>query len=305
VAIPLYNEREVLPELLRRVGAVLDATPGGPHELVLVDDGSTDGTGELLEQAAGEDPRLVVLRLSRNFGHQAAVTAALDHASGDAVVVMDGDLQDPPEAIPEMLAKHREGHDVVYAVRASRRESWAYRLAYFLFYRLINSLSNIKLPLDAGDFALMSRPAVEALQRAPERNRYVRGLRSWIGFSQVGLPLERPARQAGRSKYSTFKLLKLAFDGIFSFSTVPLRLAILLGLVAITCCLSYVGYAVYAKLVLDQSPQGFTALIVGIVFSLGVQLLFLGVIGEYVGRIYHEVKQRPHYVVRQVIRREG
>lgn len=299
VAIPIFNEEEVLPELLRRLLAVLDALPGGPHEILFVDDGSTDGTVELLREAAS-DPRVVVLELSRNFGHQAAITAALDHASGDVVVVMDGDLQDPPEAIPSLLAAHRAGHDVVYARRVDRKESLWLRAAYFLFYRLIGWLSDLRLPLDSGDFALLSRRVVEELRAMPEHHRYLRGLRTWIGFSQIGIDVERAERFAGRSKYPLLQLLKLAFDGIFAFSVVPLRAASWIGFLAILLAGGYALYAVYAKLFLDQSPPGFTALTVAIVFLAGVQLLFIGVMGEYVSRIYEEVKRRPHYVLEKL-----
>lgn len=303
LAIPVYNESDVLPELLRRLRSTLDAVPGGPHEIVFVDDGSRDRTLALLHAAAQEDARIVVVGLSRNFGHQAAITAALDHVQGDIVVIMDADLQDPPEAIPRFLEKHAEGFDVVYARRAERKEPWHLRLAYFLFYRLIAMLSATPLPLDTGDFALLSRPVVDALCRAPERHRYLRGLRTWVGFRQAAISVERSARFAGSSKYGTVKLLRLALDGLFAFSTAPLRAAAVVGAVAVTTALLFVLYSMYAKFVLNRSPEGFTALIVAIVFSLGVQLLFLGVIGEYVGRMYDEVKARPHYIVREVVRR--
>lgn len=301
VAVPVYNEEEVLPELLRRLRSVLDQVPG-EHEIVLVDDGSTDNSIGILEREAAEDDRIVVVQLSRNFGHQAAITAALEHVSGDVVVVMDGDLQDPPEAIPQLLDKHLEGYEVVYAKRSARKEPWYLRLSYFVFYRLIAALSNVSLPRDAGDFALLSRRVVETLRRAPERHRYVRGLRAWVGFSQVGVEVERSERHAGKSKYGPIKLIRLALDGIMAFSTAPIRLASLLGFVAFLGALVYIAYAIYAKLALDQSPQGFTALIVAIIFSLGVQMMFLGVIGEYIGRIYEEVKGRPHYIINKVIK---
>ncbi len=303
VAIPLWNEEEVLPELLERLGGVLDALPGGPHEIVLVDDGSTDGTRRLLAAAAAADPRLVVVELSRNFGHQIALTAALDHTSGDAVVVMDGDLQDPPEAIPDFLDLHRGGYDVVYARRVRRKESRWLRACYFLFYRAIALLANLRLPLDSGDFALLSRRVVDELKGLPEHHRYLRGLRTWVGFRQTGIDIERAERGAGTPKYTFFRLLRLAFDGVFSFSVVPLRLASFLGLGAVTATAAYALYAVYARLVLEQSPSGFTALIVAIVFLSGVQLLVLGVLGEYVARTYEESKRRPHYVVQRVLRR--
>lgn len=302
VAIPLFNEQDVLPELLCRVNAVLDGIPGGPHEIVIVDDGSSDRTPALLEAATNTDPRLVVVTLSRNFGHQAAFTAALDHARGDAVVLMDGDLQDPPEAIPNFLARHAAGYDVVYAQRMQRKESWPLRVSYFLFYRLLHWLADLRLPLDAGDFSLMSRRVVDQIKAAPEKNRYLRGLRVWAGFRQIGVPVERDARVAGKSKYSTLKLLRLASDGIFAFSIVPLRAAAIVGAVAIALSIVFALYALYAKVVLDQSPAGFTAITILVTFLSGVNILFVGVIGEYVGRIYEEVKARPVYVVERLKR---
>ena len=303
VAIPLYNEEHGLPELLRRLRAVLDALPGGPHEMVFANDGSADRTLELLEGAAREDERVVVVSLSRNFGHQAALTAALDHVSGDVAVLMDGDLQDPPEAIPAFLERYREGYDVVYAVRAKRTEPWWLRLCYFLFYRALARMAHVRLPLDAGDFGLMSRRVVAELRRSPERHRYLRGLRAWAGFRQVGIPVARSERYQGTSKYGFPKLVGLALDGLFAFSTVPLRAAALVGGLAILASAAFAAYALYAKLVLHRSPQGFTALILVITFLSGVNLFFLGVIGEYLGRVYEQVKARPLYVVGRVIRR--
>jgi glycosyltransferase involved in cell wall biosynthesis len=305
VAIPVYNEELVVPELLRRTTAVLDAIEGGPHEIVFVDDGSSDRTVELLEQAAARDPRLVVIALSRNFGHQTALAAALDHVSGDVTVLMDGDLQDPPEAIPILLDWHQQGYDVVYVRRVNRKESWWLRLCYYLFYRLVATLSSTQLPLDAGDFALMSRRVIEEMRRMPEHHRYLRGLRSWVGFRQVGVPVERAARQAGRTKYSPLKLLKLASDGIFAFSIVPLRASAILGLSAILLSSLFAGYSLFAKFFLHQAPQGFTALILVITFLSGMNLFFLGIIGEYVGRVYEETKGRPHYVIRKWVGRTG
>ncbi|CAN5919054.1 glycosyltransferase family 2 protein [soil metagenome] len=296
VAIPLHNEEHGIPELLSRLGAVLDGIPGGPHEIVLVDDGSSDRTLEVLDAAAQADPRLVVVALSRNFGHQPALSAALDFVTGDIVIAMDGDLQDRPESIPDLLAKHREGYDVVYAQRKKRKESLALRASYFLYYRLLSSLADTQLPLDAGDFALMTRRVVEQMRAAPEHNRYLRGLRSWVGFRQTGIPVERDERFAGSTNYGPLKLLKLASDGIFSFSIVPLRAAALLGLVAILITGAFSIYTLYARLVLHRTPVGFTSLMLFMAFLTGVQLFFLGVIGEYVGRIYQETKRRPLYV---------
>ena len=305
VAIPLLNEEKVLPELLRRIRNVFDTLPGGPHEIVIVDDGSTDRTPEILRVEAEEDPRLVAVVLSRNFGHQAAVTAALDHVSGDVTVVMDGDLQDPPEAIPLLLEKFQMGYDVVYVRHVGRKESWWLRICYYAFYRLITMLSGFQLPLDAGDFGLMSRRVVDELRRMPEHHRYLRGMRSWVGFRQTGLPLERAERQGGESKYSFLKLLTLAADGIFSFSIVPLRLAAVLGGVAVFVTSAFSVWALFAKFVLHESPRGFTSLILAVTFLAGVQLFFMGVIGEYVGRLYEASKGRPHYIVSQLFSAGG
>lgn len=302
VAIPVYNEELVVPELLRRVGAVLDGIPGGPHEIVIVDDGSRDRTLAMLQEAAATDPRLVIIALSRNFGHQAALTAAIDHVTGDAVMLMDGDLQDAPEALPTFLEWYNQGYDVVYAQRTKRKEIWYLRWSYFLFYRLVLQLSDIQLPVDSGDFGLMSRRVVDEIRHAPERHRYLRGLRTWVGFKQVGVSVERNERFAGDSKYSPVKLLKLASDGIFAFSTVPLRAAAFVGLLAIGLAVLFSLAAIYERVFLHRSPVGFTATIVVVTFLAGVNLLFLGVIGEYVGRIYEQVKARPMYVVGSITR---
>lgn len=302
LAIPVHNEESVLPELLRRTRAVLDQVPGGPHEFVFVNDGSRDKTLAILEEAARQDDRVVVISLSRNFGHQAALTAALDHVTGDAVVVMDGDLQDVPEAIPEFVQRYDQGYDVVYAQRIRRKEPWLLRLCYFAFYRLMTGISDVRLPLDAGDFGLMSRRVIEHLRQMPEHHRYLRGMRSWVGFRQIGIPVERGERYSGDSKYSLLRLLTLAADGIFAFSIVPIRVAAFLGAIVSSASILYALYSVYAKLFLRQSPKGFTALIVMVTFLSGVLLFFLGVIGEYVGRIYEEVKSRPIYLIDRVVR---
>jgi polyisoprenyl-phosphate glycosyltransferase len=307
VAIPVFNEAAVVPQLLARLRGVLDALPGGPHQMVFVDDGSSDATVEMLAVEARQDPRILVVALSRNFGHQTAITAALDHVTGDVTVVMDADLQDPPEAFPAFLGEYAKGFDVVYAQRVDRKEGLLLRLSYFFFYRLISRLSALDLPLDAGDFGLMSRRVVEELRRAPEHHRYLRGLRRWVGFRQTGVVVERSARAAGTSKYSPAKLLKLAFDGIFAFSIVPLRAAALLGVLAVAASSLYGLYALYVKLFLDRAPQGFTALVLVVIFLSGLQLVFLGVMGEYLGRVYEEVKGRPLYIVDRIIgqRRQG
>jgi dolichol-phosphate mannosyltransferase len=303
LAIPVYNEEAVVPELVRRTTAVLDGIPDGPHEIVLVDDGSSDRTLELLEQAAEKDGRLVVVSLSRNFGHQTALGAALDLVTGDVVVMLDGDLQDPPEAVPVLLDHYQQGYDVVYVRRTNRKESWWLRACYYLFYRLMSALSSVQVPLDTGDFGLMSRRVVEEIRRMPEQHRYLRGMRTWVGFRQIGIRMERSARHAGRTKYSPLKLLKLASDGIFAFSIVPLRAAAVLGVGAIGLSLLFALYSLYAKFRM-HSPQGFTAMILAMTFLSGINLFFLGIIGEYVGRIYEEAKGRPHYVVLKIVKRE-
>ena len=300
VAVPVHNEETALPELLRRILSVLGAIPGGPHELVFADDGSTDGTIDFLKKAVQDDPRIVVISLSRNFGHQSAITAALDYASGDATVVMDGDLQDVPEAIPQFVERFTQGYDVVYAQRIRRKEPWALRVCYFVFYRVMAKLSDVRLPLDAGDFSLMSRRVVDQLRRMPEHHRYLRGMRTWVGFKQIGIPVERGERHSGKSKYSLMRLIKLASDGVFAFSIVPIRAAAMIGALAVVCSGLYTIYAIYAKLYLHQPTQGFTAIILMITFLSGILLFFLGIIGEYVGRVYEETKARPHYVVGRV-----
>jgi dolichol-phosphate mannosyltransferase len=304
VAASLKKE-QTLPELVRRVLAVLDSLPGGPHQLVLVDDGSTDRTRETMEAAAREDPRIVSISLSRNFGHQRALSAALDHASGEVVVLLDGDLQDPPEEIPRFLQAYREGYDVVYARRERRKEPLWLRFCYWAYYRLLAWMARPTLPLDAGDFSLMSARVVREIRGAPERQRYLRGLRAWAGFRQLALPVERAGRHAGRSKYSLGRLVQLGLDGIFSFSIFPIRAMSVLGATTVVLTALFALYALYAKVVIGRSPEGFTALLLVVTFVSGVLLFFLGIIGEYVGRIYEEVKGRPIYIVEQVVRSDS
>ena len=297
VAVPVYNEEDVLPEFLARTGQVLDKLGIGPHQMLFIDDGSSDATLRILRDAAERDPRVAVISLSRNFGHQAAITAALDHANGDATVIMDADLQDPPEAIATFVAKWNEGFDVVYAQRVNRKESLWLRFCYFSFYRILSLLATIDLPLDAGDFGLMSMRVVQQLRSLPEHVRYTRGLRRWVGFRQIGIAIERSERHAGESKYSPFRLFKLASDGILAFSSAPLHAASLVGFIAVCLSAAFALYSIIAKFLPGQSPKGFTALTVLITFLSGVNLMFLGVIGAYIARIYEEVKGRPVYVV--------
>jgi len=267
-------------------------------EVILVNDGSRDASLELMRRFHEEDHRFKAIDFSRNFGHQVAITAGIDFAQGDAVILLDADLQDPPELLPQFLAKWEEGYQVVYAVRKSRKEHLFKRLAYLAFYRILQKVSNISIPLDSGDFCLMDRVVIDMLKSMRERNRFVRGLRSWTGFHQIGLEYEREERHSGDVKYTMPKLIKLALDGIFSFSYFPLQLASYTGFfVSIASFLGILVY-LYRKLIIGGEPQGFPTLVILILFLGGVQLISLGVIGEYIGRVYDEVKQRPIYVIR-------
>jgi dolichol-phosphate mannosyltransferase len=301
VVVPVCNELDNLNALYDRLTAVLVAE-GASYEIVFVDDGSSDGSSACMVQIALGDPHVTLVELARNFGHQVAVSAGLDFAKGEAVIVMDADLQDPPEMLPDFISQWREGYDVVYAVRQQRREVWPKRAAYALFYRILRGLANVDMPLDAGDFSLMDRRVVDLLKSMPERNRFVRGLRSWVGLRQMGVPYERPARQGSRSKYSLGHLVRLALDGLVSFSRMPLRVASLLGLAISAGSFLMAGFYFFKKLTTGLSPPGFATLVVAIFFLAGVQLTTIGVLGEYVGRTFEEVKRRPLYVVRRVVK---
>jgi len=265
LVIPLHNEQETLVELHRRLSAVLQEL-GLNYEIVLVNDGSRDATPELILELQAADPRISGVHLSRNFGHQAAVTAGLDHALGQAVVVMDGDLQDPPELIPHMVELWRDGNEVVYAVRRQRKEGALKRLGYFAFYRLMRALSDLEIPLDSGDFCLMDRQVVDALGALPERLRFVRGLRSFVGFRQVGLPYDRPAREAGTSKYPFRRLLALAVDGLISFSSRPLRLVTYLGIASATAALLLMVWAFIDAFTTRSAPRGWASTLIIVLF---------------------------------------
>jgi dolichol-phosphate mannosyltransferase len=301
VVVPVFNEQENLRALYTRLEASL--SPVAPnYEIIFIDDGSRDDSSAVLRSLAQNDPRVMVVELARNFGHQVAISAGLDFARGRAVAVMDADLQDPPEVLPQFIERWRAGHDVVYAVRTHRKESWLKRMAYTLFYRLLQRVANIEIPLDAGDFCIMDRRVVDVLVGMPERNRFVRGIRSWVGLSQVGLPYERQARHAGKPKYTFTRLVYLALDGLISFSFLPLRMISMMGFAisGITILLA-VGYTIQ-KLTMGLTPPGFATTVVAIFFLAGMQLITIGVIGEYVGRIFEEVKHRPLYVTRRVLR---
>jgi glycosyltransferase involved in cell wall biosynthesis len=295
---PVYNEENVLPFLYERVRQLIDPLDYDV-EVILINDGSRDASLELMKQFHKEDPRFKIIDFSRNFGHQVAITAGIDFATGDAVILMDADLQDPPELIPQFLSKWKEGYQVVYGVRKTRKEHIFKRMSYSVFYRLLQHISDIPIPLDAGDFCLMDRAVVDTLKSMQERNRFVRGLRSWTGFHQIGLEYNREKRHSGNVKYTFTKLVKLALDGIFSFSYFPLRLSSYAGFIISVISFLAILIYLYKKLWIGGEPQGFPTLVILILFMGGIQLIFLGVIGEYIGRIYDEVKQRPSYVLRK------
>ena len=295
--IPLYNEEAVLPLLMHRIEALL-AQLDGPAEVIVVDDGSTDVTGIFLEAKARQDSRFRYIGLSRNFGQQIALTAGLDNARGDAVIVMDGDLQDPPELVPEMIAKWREGYDLVYAKRISRQhDSRIKRFTAHLFYKLWNKLSTVQIPENVGDFRLIDRKMLDVFRRMPERERFVRGMFAWLGFRQTFVEFERPARAAGNTQYPFVKLAKLALNSMVGFSDVPLRLAIWSGMAVSAAAALFGVYAIAQKLLGAQILPGWTSVAVIISFLSGVQMMMMGIIGVYIGRIHREVQQRPLYVI--------
>jgi dolichol-phosphate mannosyltransferase len=295
VVVPVHNEEDTLLELYRRIDAALAAVP---FELVLVDDASTDRTGEMLEDLADSDPRVRVIRLSRNFGHQAALTAGLEHARGDAVVMLDGDLQDPPELLVKMLAHWRSGSDVVFGVRTHRvGESWLKLATARWFYRFFAKLSKLDLTTNSGDFRLIDRRALDALLSMRERNRFLRGMTVWIGFTQTAVPFERDARYAGETKYTWRKMLRFSLDAISSFSWVPLQVATVLGFLFSGVAFLLMPVVVALRLAGETIP-GFATLLCVVLLLGGIQLITAGIIGEYVGRIYDEVKGRPLYLVR-------
>lgn len=299
--IPIYNESETIPELYRRVAGVMKRLDG-PAELVLIDDGSRDRSLDLIRELHQQDQRICYLSFARNFGHQTAVTAGLNFVRGKVVVILDADLQDPPELIPDMIEQWRQGYQVVYAQRTQRRrESWFKRFMAYSFYRVLRGLADVDIPTDTGDFCLMDRQVVDVLNTMPERDRYIRGLRAWVGFKQTAVKFERDPRFAGEVKYTFRKSLRLAINSIISFSRVPLQLATYLGLFAAGVTLLMVLLVIYWRLVQPASPLiGFTTIAVAILFIGAVQLVCIGILGEYIGRIYEEVKGRPLYTLKEV-----
>ena len=307
IVVPLYNEEGNVAPLVERILAVVGRLEGAPsYEIILVNDGSTDRTLERIRDELARREHIVMVNLSRNFGHQLAASAGMDIAAGDAVILMDGDLQDPPELIAEFVAKWREGYDVVYAVRRTRKGESPFKLfTARLFYRIIKRLTKVSIPVDTGDFRLMSRRVVDALKRSPERHRFLRGMVSWVGYNQVGITYDRDERHSGSTKYPLTKMFRFAIDGITSFSDVPLRFASYLGFISSAVAFVYALIVIAYKL-FSLHPPGYTpgwaSTIVAVLFLGGVQLISLGILGEYIGRIYDEVKGRPLYLIADVER---
>ena len=299
--IPVYNEEKILPQLYRRMTDVIEQLKGSA-ELILVNDGSCDRSLQIIRELHQQDARVSYLSLARNFGHQIAVTAGLNFVQGEVIIILDADLQDPPELIPAMIEKWRQGYQVVYAQRTQRRkESWFKRFTAYLFYRLLKRLADVDIPTDTGDFCLMDRRVVDILNSMPERNRYIRGLRAWVGFQQTSVQFEREPRFAGEVKYTFGKSLALALNGLVSFSKVPLRLSTYVGLLAAVAAILMAILVLYWRLFVPHSPlTGFTIILVAIFFLGAVQLVSIGILGEYIGRIYEEVKGRPLYTLAEV-----
>lgn len=297
VIAPIYNELENIPELYPRIRDVMDQT-GESWELVLVDDGSTDGSTDVMRKLAENDPRVRPVIFARNFGHQIAVTAGLDYARGDAVVIIDADLQDPPEVILDLIAKWREGYEVVYAVREERAgESWFKKTTASLFYRVIYRITDVNIPLDTGDFRLMDKKVVDVMRQMREKHRFLRGMSSWVGFRQIGVPYKRKPRYAGETKYPLKKMIRLALNAVTSFSYFPLQLATYIGFVAAGLSVIAIPVVAILRLTTGATLEGQATTLIMVLFLGGVQLISLGIIGEYIGRIYDEAKGRPLYVV--------
>ena len=299
VVAPIYNERESLPEFVRRTAAVLTEI-GEPWEIVVVDDGSSDGSTQILEDLARRDRRLRPVIFSRNFGHQIAATAGLDHCRGQAAILIDADLQDPPELLPELVARWREGYQVVYAIRTERAgESWFKTATASLFYRAIYRITDVRIPMDTGDFRLLDRRVLDALSGMRERHRFLRGMSAWVGFTQIGVPYKREARFAGETKYPVRKMVRLALNAVTSFSHFPLQIATFLGFLCAGLSAAAILTVVILRMSGNQAFFGQATTLIAVLFLGGIQLISLGLLGEYLGRVYDEVKGRPLYVLRR------
>lgn len=302
IVVPLYNEEQVFDQLIQRINSVINSTTFS-CEVILVNDGSIDKTADLIEDICSKDSRFTGILLSRNHGHQLAITAGLAHVRGrKGAMIIDGDLQDPPELIKEFYEYLSNGYDVVYAIRKNRKEGFFKKLAYASYYQLQKKISNFNIPIDSGDFSMLSKRVVDNINSMPEQSRYLRGMRTWVGYKQIGYEYNRDERQAGESKYSWKKLFELAFNGIFNFSDFPVKIITRLGFITVFISLVYLTYNVYRKVVYNDVPKGFTATILAIILFSGVQLISLGLIGEYVLRIYNQVRNRPLFVVDKIIR---
>lgn len=301
IVVPVYNEKEVLSELYKRITSVMDKL-SEPYEIIFVNDGSNDSSLELMKTLYSQDSQVKIISFSRNFGHQIAITAGLDYASGEAVITIDADLQDPPEVIPDLIDKWKEGFDVAYGIREKRAGESFFKLSTAsIFYRFLGKITDTNIPADTGDFRLMSRKVVESLKNIRERNRFVRGLVSWVGYRQIGVNYKREKRFAGRTKYPLRKMLKFAIDGVSSFSFLPLRIASYGGFVISGLGLIYAVYAIFIKLFIPKAVPGWASIMVAILFLGGVQLIAIGIIGEYIARIGQETKQRPLYIIKEII----
>ncbi|MHA1343262.1 MAG: glycosyltransferase family 2 protein [Promethearchaeota archaeon] len=303
VIIPVYYEELVVEECYKRIRSVMDALENYDYELIFINDGSTDKTFYILKNIATYDRRLKIINLSRNFGHQIAITAGMDRATGDAVVVIDADLQDPPDLIPQMIKKWEEGYKVVYAIRSVRKgESRFKLLSASIFYKLLDKLTDINIPLNTGDFRLMDKRVIQEMRKIRERNRFVRGISSWVGFRQIGIKYERDKRFAGETKYPLRKMIKFAFDGIICFSHKPLELALNIGFISIFVGIIMMIYVFVGKIFFPKIiVPGWASILIAVVFFGGIQLLTIGIIGEYIARIFDETKNRPLYIVEDEI----
>lgn len=301
IVVPVFNEEKVLNELYRRLTIVMSKLRES-YEIIFINDGSIDNSLEIMEKLHSKDKRIKIIDFSRNYGQQIATTAGIDYATGEAIVIIDADLQDPPKVIPELVKKWKKGYDVVYGVRKKREgENFFKKVTASIFYKFLNKITDINIPLDAGDFRLIDRKVADNLKTIREKNRYIRGLTSWIGFRQIGVLYDREKRFAGYTKYTLAKMLKLALDAVFSFSNYPLKIAIYIGFLISGLSFLYLIYVLILKIFMDVTIQGWASIIVAVFFLGGVQLICIGIIGEYIGRIGEEVKKRPLYIIKGVL----